>query len=132
MTAERRETASPDLAAGPENRATVCLQTTDLTPHPAPGSPPAPAESTATTVAYSRFPAASNANASLHTRCPATVVDARTAHEFATGSYAYRRGPFPTPVFTSNPSPTVAKYRPPPHWKSPPSWTLSGTVAFAT
>src|SRR5262245_40371509 len=59
------------------------------------GSPPAPGESTATIVAYSRFPKGSYARASLHTRCPATVVDARAAHELATGSYAYRRGPFP-------------------------------------
>src|SRR5437899_424115 len=41
MTAERREAASPDLARGVENPATVFQRTTDLTPGPAAGPPPA-------------------------------------------------------------------------------------------
>jgi class 3 adenylate cyclase/tetratricopeptide (TPR) repeat protein len=43
MTAERRETASPDVAGGSENAATVYQRTTDLTPAPAAGKPAVPA-----------------------------------------------------------------------------------------
>ena len=43
MTAERQEAASPDLAGGVENPATVDQQTRDSTPDPAAGPPAVPA-----------------------------------------------------------------------------------------